>query len=111
MSQRFLALAMETNTVVADVRMVPNQPLFFADSKRHGRSEDDLIAYSRVKYIVTKDEEWLVRLPMVKSAVRAMDAVQEFMQSEDGGRVSIRRIDPRIVMLRKKLARVQTGHL
>lgn len=88
-SQRSLALAMGTNTVVADVRMIPNQPLFFADSKRHGRSEDDLIAHSRVKYIVTKDEEWLARLPMVKSAVRAMDAVQEFMASEDGGQVSI----------------------
>ncbi|HIA47046.1 MAG TPA: PhoPQ-activated pathogenicity [Candidatus Hydrogenedentes bacterium] len=88
-SQRFVDLAIGTNTVIAQVRMVPNQPLFFADSKRHGRSEDDLIAHSRVKYIVTKDEEWLARLPMVKSAVRAMDAVQEFMKSEAGGEIPI----------------------
>jgi PhoPQ-activated pathogenicity-related protein len=65
------------------------QPLFFADSRRHGRSEDDLIAYSRVKFVVTGDEEWLARLPMVKSGVRAMDATQEFLASEQGGRLAI----------------------
>ena len=86
---RFLDLAMATNTVVADVGMVPNQPLYFADSKEHGRWEDDLIAHSRVKFIVTEDEEWLARLPMVKSAVRAMDAVEEFMASSDGGAIAI----------------------
>ena len=35
------------------------------------RSEDDLIAYTRVKQIATKDDTWLVRLAMVKSGVRA----------------------------------------
>ena len=88
-SERNLDLAMKTGSVVAELGMVPNQPLYFADSKNHGRSEDDLIAYSRVKYIVTGDEEWLVRLAMVKSAVRAMDAVQEFMASDEGGRLRI----------------------
>ena len=82
-SQRSLTLALKTNTVVADLGTVPNQPLHFADSKNHGRSEDDLIAYSRVKYIITKDEEWLARLPMVKSAVRAMDAIQEFSAQQE----------------------------
>jgi len=84
-SARHLDLALKTNSVVAVLDMVPNQPLFFADSKRHGRHEDDLIAYSRVKFMVTQDEEWLARLPMVKSGVRAMDAVQEFLASEPGG--------------------------
>ncbi len=82
---RSLTLALGSNSVVADLGMVPNQPLYFADSRRHGRHEDDLIAYSRVKYMVTGDEEWLVRLPMVKSAVRAMDAIQQFMASSEGG--------------------------
>ncbi len=88
-SERSLRLAIETRSVVADLGQVPNQPLFFADSRRHGRSEDDLIAYSRVKYMVTGDEEWLARLPMVKSGVRAMDAVQEFLASAAGGGLSI----------------------
>ena len=88
-SQRSLDLAMGTGSIVADIGMVPNQPLYFADSRRHGRSEDDLIAYSRVKFIITGDEEWLARLPMVKSAVRAMDAIQEFLASEAGGGLQV----------------------
>ena len=83
------ALAVESNSVVAEVGMVPNQPLFFADSKDKGRTEDDLIAYTRIKHIATKDDEWLVRLAMVKSGVRAMDAVQEFLASAEGGRVKV----------------------
>jgi PhoPQ-activated pathogenicity-related protein len=84
-SDRVMNLALGTNTVVAEVSNVPNQPLAFADSKRHGRYEDDLIAYSRVKFMMTGDEEWLVRLAMVKSGVRAMDCLQEFLASDAGG--------------------------
>lgn len=81
--------AVETNSVVAEVGMVPNQPLYFSDSREKGRTEDDLIAYTRVKHMATKDDEWLVRLAMVKSGVRAMDAVQEFLASEAGGRIKV----------------------
>jgi len=88
-SARTSMLAVESNSVVADLGMVPNQPLFFSDSKDKGRSEDDLIAYTRVKHMATKDDEWLVRLAMVKSGVRALDAVQEFMASDAGGRIKI----------------------
>jgi len=88
-SERLVTFATETRSVVAELGMVPNQPLFFADSKDKGRSEDDLIAYSRVKEIQTGDDTWLVRLAMVKSGVRAMDAVQEFMASDAGGRVKV----------------------
>lgn len=87
--ERSLQLAIATQSVVADLGQVPNQPLYFADSREQGRFEDDLIAYSRVKYLITGDEEWLVRLPMVKSAVRAMDAVQEFLASPAGGGLEI----------------------
>jgi len=88
-NERLVGFATETGTVVAELGMVPNQPLFFADSKDKGRSEDDLIAYSRVKQMATHDDEWLVRLAMVKSGVRALDAIQEFMSSEAGGRVKL----------------------
>lgn len=88
-SERNVAFALASDTVVVDLGMVPNQPLHFADSKNHGRSEDDLIAYSRVKFMITGDEEWLARLPMVKSGVRAMDAVQEFLRSDAGGNLGI----------------------
>jgi PhoPQ-activated pathogenicity-related protein len=74
---------------VAELGQVPNQPLFFTDSKEKGRFEDDLIAYTRVKHFSTKDDEWLVRLAMVKSGVRAMDAIQEFLASDAGGKFKV----------------------
>jgi PhoPQ-activated pathogenicity-related protein len=88
---RTISYALESNTVVADLGMVPNQPLAFVDSKDERRSEDDLIAYTRVKHFSTKDDTWLVRLAMVKSGVRAMDAIQEFLASEAGGRLTVDR--------------------
>ena len=89
LNERTKRFAVETNTVVAELGMVPNQPLFFSDSKDKGRFEDDLIAYSRVKQMLTGDDLWLVRLAMVKSGVRALDAIQVFMASAAGGGVKI----------------------
>src|SRR5205085_2890716 len=51
---------------------------------------DDLIAYGHVKFMDTGDPAWLPRLPMVKSAVRAMDAVTEFLGSEAGGKTVVK---------------------
>ncbi|HZI45688.1 MAG TPA: PhoPQ-activated protein PqaA family protein, partial [Ilumatobacter sp.] len=87
--ERSVRLALSTESVVADLGMVPNQPLYFTDSPKDARVEDDLIGYARVKYIVTGDVEWLVRLAMVKSGVRAMDAVQEYLRGDGGGHVEI----------------------
>ncbi len=84
-SERTLKTALGIGAIVAELGMVPNQPLAFTDSPDKQRSEDDLIAYSRVRYMQTGDETWLVRLAMVKSAVRAMDAVQEFTATPGGG--------------------------
>lgn len=86
---RSIRIAKETGSVVAEVGMVPNQPLRFTDSPGVARVEDDTIAYTRVKHFTTKDDEWLVRLAMVKAGVKAMDATQEFMQSDAGGKVAI----------------------
>src|SRR5215813_10818947 len=88
-SSRIAAIATDTHSVTAELGMVPNQPLHFPDSKDKGRSEDDLVAYSRVRQMQTGDDYWLVRLAMVKSAVRAMDAIQQFMSSDEAGRVKI----------------------
>lgn len=86
---RSIRIAKETGSVVAEVGMVPNQPLTFTDSKDKKRWEDDIIAYTRVKHFTTKDDEWLVRLAMVKAGVKAMDATQEFMKSDAGGKTAI----------------------
>src|SRR5258707_10479755 len=88
-SARAVLIATETGTVVADLGMFPNQPLRFTASMDKPRSEDDLIAYTRVKHFTTKDDFWLVRLAMVKSGVRALDAIQEFMATAEGGKIKI----------------------
>ncbi len=90
-SDRTLRIALETNSVVAELSMVPNQPLRFSDSPDKAREEDGIIAYSRVKHFSTKDDTWLVRLAMVKSGTAAMDAMQQFLASEAGGRTRIDR--------------------
>lgn len=89
-NERDIRFAKATGSVVADLGMVPNQPLYFSDSKDVGRTEDDLIAYSRVQHFVTNDDEWLVRLAMVKSGVMAMNAVTEFMASDAGGKLPVK---------------------
>jgi PhoPQ-activated pathogenicity-related protein len=89
-SERLVQFALATHTVVAELRMVPNQPLTFSDSPNQARVEDDLVAYSRVRQMQSGDDNWLVRMAMVKSGVRALDAIQEFMASAAGGRIKVR---------------------
>ena len=74
-------LAVTTQAIVAQLRMVPNQRLKFTDEfdPRYidiGRTEDELIAYCWDKFLRGGDAIWLPRLPMTKAAVRAMDVVQ-----------------------------------
>jgi PhoPQ-activated pathogenicity-related protein len=80
--------AKATNSVVAALTMIPNQPLVFNNDGQE-RVEDDLIAYTWAKYLDTADSTWLARLPMVKSAVRAMDTVTAFLADEKGGKTTI----------------------
>src|SRR5215467_2131294 len=78
------AMALSTNTITSEIRMVPNQPLrFTGDSKE--RVEDGIIAYTWDKFLRTGDDSWPLRLPMTKSALRAMDTVTAFCRSLDSG--------------------------
>lgn len=83
-----LEIARATKTVVAQLRGVPNQPLVFA-GETQGRSEDSLIAYTWDKFLRTGDEKWPARLPMTKSAVRAMDAITGFCASPEAGKTKV----------------------
>src|SRR5207244_4278406 len=71
---------------VAFLYGIPNQPLF-GEQKGQGLREDALIAETFVRYLSTKDESWPLLFPMVKSLVKAMDALQEFAQREWGVRI------------------------
>ena len=69
-------LAGRAGALAAVITKVPFQPLY------EGRKEDALIAYTFDQYIKSGDETWPLLFPMVKSAVRGMDAVQAFAQQE-----------------------------
>jgi PhoPQ-activated pathogenicity-related protein len=83
-----LQIGLQSQTIVAELRMVPNEPLTFA-SETNSRSEDALIAYTWDKFLRTGDYGWPAQLPMTKAAVRAMDAVTAFAASSQGGAVNI----------------------
>ncbi len=82
------SLALATGTVASELRMVPNQPLIFVGETKQ-RSEDAIIAYTWNKYLNGGDDEWPLRLPMTKAAVRAMDTVTAFCGSPQGGKTTV----------------------
>ncbi len=83
--ERIQAIARATGTVVAELKMVPNQPLVFHNDGER-RTEDDLVAYTWDQYLKTGDETWPARNPMVKSAVRAMDTITEVTSTDKSDR-------------------------
>jgi PhoPQ-activated pathogenicity-related protein len=81
-------IAKATGSVVTELKMVPNEPLVFA-GETQGRTEDGIIAYTWDKFLRTGDAKWPARLPMTKSAVRAMDTITAFCASDAGGKVDV----------------------
>ena len=65
-------LALNNHAVTAILRQIPNQPLL------NGFTEDALISLTLNNFRNDGDYSWPLLFPMVKSAVRAMDAIQEF---------------------------------
>ncbi|MGH8602215.1 MAG: PhoPQ-activated protein PqaA family protein, partial [Gammaproteobacteria bacterium] len=74
--KRLETLAQRASAVTAVITQIPNQPLYGV------RREDALIAYTFDQFLKSGDETWPLLFPMVKSVVRAMDAVQALAHSE-----------------------------
>ncbi len=70
-AQVFVELAETLRAPIAVLAQVPYQPMF-------DRREDKLIAYTFDHYLASGEADWPLLLPMVKTAVRAMDAIQAF---------------------------------
>ena len=76
-----ISYAIESKSVIANISNIPFQPINFLESKQKNFYEDDLIAYSWNRFLISgarnNDVEWLPRLPMTRAVVRAMDLVQD----------------------------------
>ncbi len=70
------AMAQKNRGIVALLRQTPNQPLF------GDLTEDALISYTLHNFKKDGDYNWPLLFPMVKSAVKGMDSVQEFAKTE-----------------------------
>jgi len=71
-AQLLALVAEKLGAPVALLRHVPQQPIF------DGKREDAIIAHTFMQFYLTGQSEWPLLLPMVKSAVRGMDAAQEY---------------------------------
>jgi PhoPQ-activated pathogenicity-related protein len=72
--------AATTGAIAADLQQIPNAPIIFKkDPSKKKRDEDAIIAWTWKAFLEnTSDPNILLRLPMTKASVRAMDAVTEF---------------------------------
>lgn len=76
------SIALQTQSVVGLLGQVPNQKLIFNNDSIE-RREDRLLAHAWTQFNKHNDPHWIPLLPMVKSVVRAMDAITEITASEE----------------------------
>lgn len=76
-------LAVMSQSVYVVLPTVPNQPLTFTGDPGNPRTEDEIISYTFRQFMdhlgEPGNETWPALLPMVKSAVAAIDATQSFI--------------------------------
>jgi len=70
-----IEIALASNSLVAELKAIPNQPLKFSDES-FDRWEDAIIAYTWNKFFLTGETRWPARMAMTKSVIAAMDTIQ-----------------------------------
>jgi PhoPQ-activated pathogenicity-related protein len=75
------ALAMGTGTIAGALFQIPNEKVVFSsDPEQQNRGEDAIIAFTWDHFLKDpSDPTWLVRLPMVKASLRAMDTITDYV--------------------------------
>jgi len=76
LTKNLSAVAKVNHTIAAIVWQIPNQPLY------DDLTEDALISYTLHNYLNDHDFTWPLLFPMTKSAIRAMDVVQQFAKKQ-----------------------------
>ena len=78
------ALATSTGVVTGILYQIPNEhTTFSSDPIQKSRTEDAIIAFTWDHFLKYPDQpEWLLRFPMVKASLRAMDTITEFMKTK-----------------------------
>lgn len=74
MAVAYAEIARVNKAVVAILKQTPNQPLY------NNLTEDALISFTLHNFKKDGDYSWPLLFPMVKSAQRGMDAIQEFLK-------------------------------
>merc|ERR1711976_1078895 len=81
---RFLSTI--TGLAYVNIKQIPNEKLVFLNDRKESRNEDSIIALTWRHFLDFPDQpEWLVRFPMVKASLRAMDMASELSQTVLGG--------------------------
>jgi PhoPQ-activated pathogenicity-related protein len=78
------ALAMGNGIVTGALFQIPNEHIIFSgDPIQKSRSEDAIIAYTWDHFLKDPSQpNWLVRFPMVKASLRALDTITAFMKQK-----------------------------
>jgi PhoPQ-activated pathogenicity-related protein len=86
---KHLNILIISGSIAINICQIPNQPtVFVADPKQKRRYEDAVIAWTWKTFIENpNDPTILLRLPMTKAVVKAMDTAVEFAAKNGFGNI------------------------
>lgn len=82
--EQLLETTLETGTILAELKTVPNQPLLFFGEEKP-RIEDGIVARTWRCYLDDKTSLLPLHFPMAKAVVRGIDALGELLSEQNYG--------------------------